>query len=137
MSCPEHMVEPTRREYEMEAILRRVSAVLSMVLIAVACGSVPERHWIADGRSDGRIALAVDDQPTRYAALELQRYLAAASGATLPIEGTGEPGAGDEILVGWGESAASAAPDLEPDAFVLKSIDGRRLSIGGPGRGTL
>ncbi|MEN8008599.1 MAG: DUF4838 domain-containing protein, partial [Candidatus Krumholzibacteriota bacterium] len=107
------------------------------VLITAGCNGTPGRHWIAEGSGDGRIVLAAGDSLTRHAAAELQRYLAAATGATLPITSGDETDSGSGILVGWGQEAVAAAPDLGPDAFVWHSADENRLIIGGPGRGTL
>ncbi|MEN8149787.1 MAG: DUF4838 domain-containing protein [Planctomycetota bacterium] len=105
--------------------LRRFSAILSLILAAmvaaVACHGVPED-------TGGRIVTAVDDEPTRHAAEELRHWLREATGVPGPASG--------EILVGWGDEAKAAAPDLGPDAFVWKG-DGDRLVIGGPGKGTL
>jgi hypothetical protein len=115
-------------------IRRTVPLVLLCVLVGAACGTTAEEHWIQDGRSAGRIVPAVDDAPTRHAAEELQRYLAEATGTTVPISMVGGPG--PEILVGWGDNAIAAAPNLGPGAFVWKS-EGDRLIIGGPGKGTL
>ncbi len=119
-------------------IARVVSLLALGAFVAPACGERSHRHWIANGGSDGRIVLVVEDSETRHAATELQHYLEAATGATLPITTTDEPGTtGAEIRVGWGEEAAAAAPDLGPDAFVWRTTGDDDLLIGGPGMGTL
>ncbi|MEN8007430.1 MAG: DUF4838 domain-containing protein [Candidatus Krumholzibacteriota bacterium] len=118
-------------------IFRMYPLILLGVLVTTGCGEGPGRHWIAEGSSDGRIVLAVDDSLTRHAAAELQHYLAAATGAKLPVIPEAGLDSGPGILVGWGEEAAAVAPDLGPDAFVWHGGGDGRLIIGGPGRGTL
>ncbi len=118
----------------------RVAAVLVVVAMLSACGTVPERPWIAEGQTEGRIVLAVDDAITRHAAAELQRHLAGATGVVLPIAKRTETGTstdGPDILVGWGEEAVAVAPPLGADAYILHRVDEGPLLIGGPGRGTL
>jgi len=107
------------------------------LLTAVGCGTTTDFRLIADGQSDARIVLAADDSQTRHAAEELQRYLEEATGATLPIVAEEAGASGPAILIGWGDRAAAVAPDLGPDAFVWHSTEEGRLTIGGPGRGTL
>jgi hypothetical protein len=121
----------SRRSLGIELVI--MCGALSMM----GCTTMPRSQLITEGKSVGSIVLAASDSLTQHAAAELQHYLAAATGATLPIVSGGESAAGPVILLGWGEEAAGIAPDLGPDAFVWHSADESRLIIGGPERGTL
>lgn len=95
------------------------------------------------GQSQYRIVVSASAIPAeRYAAEELQRYLAKLSGAKLPIVTDAEKPTAREILLGNNSDLAKVRPKVDcsklgPDGFVLR-VDGNRLIIaGGRPRGTL
>lgn len=95
------------------------------------------------GASPYRIVIPAHAIPSeRYAAEELQRYLAKLSGATLPIVTDAEAPTSREIVLGDSSRLRALRIHVDfgrlgPDGFVLRS-GGRRLFIaGGRPRGTL
>ncbi len=118
------------------AIAMLIGAV-GVALTLAACDETRDHGLIAGGEGRGCIRLATQDPPTLRAAETLRRHLAEATGVDLPVLTRGVPHPGGEILLGWGEEARAAAPDLEGDAFVWRGDGDGRLLIGGPEGGTL
>ncbi len=92
---------------------------------------------IKDGKTDYVIVIAADCAPAEQtAANELQEYLAAMSGATLPIVKDSEAKAAHEIVIGETNRAETATYEKE-DSLRVK-LEGDALYIcGGSPRGTL
>ncbi len=125
---------------------RRYSAWLGGCLLGLvmAATTAAADVTIADnGKSKYRIVLPADAIPAeRYAAEELQHYLATMSGAKLSIVSDAERPASREILLGNNAHLAKLRPSVDfaalgTDGFVLR-VEGDRLIIaGGRPRGTL
>ncbi len=98
---------------------------------------------VEKGRSRYRIVIAGDAIPSeRYAAEELQRYIAYASGATLPIVTDAVPLGDEEIILGDNAHLRAARPDvgagmLGSEEFVLLTSGTYLIIAGGKPRGTL
>jgi hypothetical protein len=90
--------------------------------------------------SQARILTGKDPSPSeRYAAQELRRWLLAATGAALPVELGGDPGAGPALCVGGPALAAGLGPwaeGLGTEGYALKTLEGNLFIIGGQ-RGVL
>lgn len=111
-------------------------AVLGTVLFGVI-GPARADLKIADGgRSDYVIVLAPDALTSeRYAAEELQAYLAKISGVKLPIRRAEEVEAGQKTVVLAGTAAASS--ELGTDGYRLHTRGGSLVIAGGRPRGVL
>jgi hypothetical protein len=95
------------------------------------------------GRSDFAIVIANDAAPpVRYAAEELQRWLAAITGASLPIADDARPAPPHALLVG-GSKATDALglggrlAAMQQEQYLLHRDGGRLVIAGGGTRGTL
>ncbi len=90
-----------------------------------------------EGKSDYRIVVAAACEPAEMtAATELQAYLAAMSGVTLPIVKDSEAAAPKEIVVGKTNRAAAGTYEKE-DSWRAEVKDAALYIAGGSPRGTL
>jgi hypothetical protein len=122
---------------------RTLSLAGALALATVGPARAARLTLAEAGVSRYRIVIPADAIPSeRYAAEELQRYLAKLSGATLPIVTDAEAPVAREIVLGASSRLRARRFSIEfsrlgPDGFVLRS-QGRRLIIaGGRPRGTL
>ena len=95
---------------------------------------------LADGgKSDYRIVVADDASPsTRYAAKELQTFLAQISAAKLPIVTDREAATGHEIVLGASSRLKALGshrfPRLGDEGYVIRTAGPHLLIAGGPAR---
>lgn len=124
--------------------LRNCLVTLS-VLAGEQVGAENVLSFVRQGVSDYTIVIPSSASPVETtAARELQHYLRAATGASLPILGEDEEPASrsPRILVGHGKLTRQLLPEMDPasfrlDTIVLKSV-GSDLILGGhPRRGAL
>jgi hypothetical protein len=118
----------------------RCASFLFACLVAEAQSPV----LLADhGKSDFAIVIATDAAPpVRYAAEELQRWLAEITGASVPIATDAQPAPAHALLVGRSKATDALglggrlAP-LRDEQYLLDRDGGRLLIAGGGARGTL
>ncbi len=121
----------------------RVVAVALCVLGCCCQGFASDRFLVREGRTGYRIL--VNEQASaseQVAAEELQTFLEASTGATLPIINNADVGDAPVIALGMGDFAASLglAPDpktLGEQGYVMRTVDGHLLIAGAPEAGTL
>ncbi|MFR1759115.1 MAG: alpha-glucuronidase family glycosyl hydrolase, partial [Christensenellaceae bacterium] len=94
---------------------------------------------VKGGQSAYRIVIPAQAGPgVRYAAAELAKYLAAISGASLPVVEDGEAPQEKEIVIGGASRAgAPCAAGLKNDGYVLRTVGGRLFILGENDRGCL
>jgi hypothetical protein len=98
---------------------------------------------VSNGSTDYGIILAEDASPSeRYAAEELQRFIALISGATLPIAGDGGERRERSVLLGDSRHLRQLGIDLGienvgDEGFFLRSMGDTLVIAGGRKRGTL
>ncbi len=96
-----------------------------------------------DGQSDYRIVIANGaSESTRYAAAELQMFLAQISGAKLPITSDHEATAAHEIILGQSSHLEKLAPGIDfkalgDEGYVIRTAGPHLLIAGGGLRGNL
>jgi len=111
--------------------------LIAALIVTAACAGAQNLTIVADGASDYQIVLG--ESPTkvaRVAADELQTWLAAATGVTLPIAAEADP-ALKHIFVGEAALPGEAGVDvaaLAPEAFVVRTL-GEDLVLVGMDRG--
>lgn len=124
---------------------------LPFFLLLLSCGTTPapaadEKSALVladEGRSAYRIVIPAEPTPaTRYAAEELQQFLAKIAGVRLPIVADAEPAGPHEILVGPSSRLTTLGLDLDlaalgREGYVLRTVDTRLVIAGGEPRGTL
>lgn len=136
-----------RSPWRAKACAQACAFLISLVALALlaprAAGETP-KSLLADGaRSDYRIVIAADAPPsTRYAAEELQNYLAKITGARLPIVADATAPQEREILVGRSRRLDSLGLKLDMaslgrEGYVLRTVGPRLVIAGGEPRGTL
>ncbi|HLQ36911.1 MAG TPA: DUF4838 domain-containing protein [Planctomycetota bacterium] len=93
------------------------------------------------GRSEFTIVIAASaSPPVRYAAEELQRWLAEITGASLPIATDAAPAPERALLVGASRATAALGVEtgkLGAEQYLLRTVGTRLLIAGGEPRGTL
>jgi hypothetical protein len=117
----------------------RATAFVALATAGVACDPATAITIANNGKTAYRIVIPATAIPAeRYAAEELQRYLAKISGAILPIVTDDQKQGSAEILLGRNRHLAQIDFDsLGPDGFMVHT-DGEHLVIaGGRPRGTL
>lgn len=103
----------------------------------------PEAMLAEDGHTDYRIVISNDISPSiRYAADELRDHVEKITGVRLAIVSDSEPAQPHEIVVGrsnrLGESGVTIDwASLGKEGYVLRTVGGRLLIVGGEPRGTL
>lgn len=116
--------------------------LLLLICTGVLAGCSSGSKLISDGKSDYKIYVSESAQePERYAASELQKYLQKVSGYSMEI--THQAGADDKLIyVGFKGAPQSILKELKPaefgkEEYIIRS-DGKNLLIAGGGsRGTL
>jgi hypothetical protein len=115
------------------SVLRAIVSALPFVVCATTAADFV---FVSDGRPEAQIVLAdrEGDGPLQFAAHELQRYVKAMSGASLPIvqEATDRPA----ILVGLERKGPPTSPTAE-DHYRLEVTDRRILLQGATPRAAL
>lgn len=115
--------------------MRPRSLLLSIALLApcLARGAT----LVREGEPRATIITAQDaGAPVQLAAAELQRYIAAISGAKLPLVKEGEAVSGFPVYVGKTSVSAALLP-REPEGLLIRSDSKRLIICGGSDRGTL
>jgi hypothetical protein len=116
-----------------------------LAIFCSAAAALPAAEIVVaeNGRSDYRIVVADGASPsTRYAAAELQMFLAQISGARLPITSDREAPAAHEIVLGQGSRLQKLAPGLDfqrlgDEGYVIRSVGPHLVIAGGALRGNL
>lgn len=119
--------------------------ILTVALIAVnAPVSRADITIAADARTDYVITLPSEPTaPQQTAAKELQKYLAQATGAELPVRSETQVSKNaPQIVVGASDRMRELAPDadvssLQPDGIIMKTVGKNLILAGDPPRGTL
>ena len=117
-------------------------------LLAISCCLPPSLQAaelvLADhGQSDYRIVIADNASPsTRYAAAELQMFLAQISGVKLPIAGDREGPAAHEIILGQSGRLEKLVPGIDfktlnDEGYVIRTAGPHVVIAGGALRGNL
>jgi hypothetical protein len=110
----------------------RLTAILLLAAVATGCRA-QELTIVTNGRSDYQIVLGEGpNQVARMAADELQRWLAEATGVTLPIAAEADP-ALKQIFVGQAALPADAGVDvaaLPPEGFVVRTVGEDLVLVG-------
>lgn len=122
----------------MNKLLQTLTAILLLATFSYA----KEIPLVLNGKSSYKIFVSESAlQPEKYAATELQKYLAKISGSTLPI--VHESGKNQKLIyVGFKGAPQSLLKELKPTDFINEEYiirsDGKNLLIAGGGaRGTL
>ncbi len=114
----------------------------ALFLVSTLLGLSASAQLVSQGVSDYQIYSSAQATETeRYAARELQHYIAQVSGATLPIVHEVAPDA-KLIYVGFDDVPKALLGDLKPDTFgkeeyIIRESHGALLIAGGQPRGTL
>ena len=110
----------------------RSIAILLLAAITAGCRA-QELTIVAQGRRDYQIVLGEGpDQVARMAADELQRWLAEATGVTLPIAAEADPTL-KQIFIGQAALPADAGVDiaaLPPEGFVVRTVGDDLVLVG-------
>lgn len=108
----------------------------------LAAGTPVDYTLFADGASDYSILLddgASDSE--KWAANELQHWLAEVSGVTLPLGNAESVGEKPAIVVGWNTRTATltggSRPDTGDESFTYANVGGDIVILGGSQRGTM
>ena len=127
-------------------LARTAMAILlgaTLILSSAGAARASELVVAENGKSSCRMVVAVAASVQDYhAAQVLQRYVKEMTGAQLPIVTDDNALGNAEIVVGFNRHTARLAPDLKPDGFgseefLLKTVDGHLVIVGGSPRGVL
>ncbi len=118
--------------------------LLLLVTLFSGCASVPEGPVVDIAKLDGWCIVVSDDSipAEKYAAEELQRLYAEASGRRIPIQAVADSGALGRILVGQSAAADAESISFRPSRYGPEDIriviaEGEIVIAGGRPRGTL
>ncbi len=101
------------------------------------CAMAEAVTLVQGGRPQATIIVPQAAQPAeRFAAEELQRYIAAVSGAILPVVKEGEAIRGAPVYVGKTKKSAASAPQA-PEGITIQAEARALVICGGSPRGTL
>ncbi len=123
----------------------RTTTLLLLCIVLCLASSAPGAEWVLveNGQSPCHIVVAVDASVQDFHAAELlQRTIQEMTGAELSIVSDDNALGETEIIVGFNRHVRMLAPHLQradfgPEEFLLKSIEGRLVIVGGSPRGVL
>lgn len=120
--------------------MKKILAALCLAVMVILPATAAD-YLFQNGRSAYKIVLPTDATTSeKTAASELQTYLKAISGATLPIT-TSAPPAGKAIYVGYSHKLATltgaSKPDKDDNGFTYRTVNGNLCIWGGSQKGTM
>ena len=127
--------------YRFHSTIMALLILSVLVLVRERAYSRQPTTLVSEGRSDYTILIASDSSsPQRYAAEELQTFLAQISGVKLPV--SDQPTGGPMILVGPSDALTALLPDIDygalgEEGLVMRTVGPHLVLTGGRPRGTL
>lgn len=119
----------------------RVIVLLLLLSVILSCKNTDHISLVSNGSSDYKIVVSADaDSITRFAALELQKYIKTITGSEIGISDESSPRQELEIIIGNYSGLKEAGINIDginEDGFIIKTVDKKLYIAGGTEKGTM